>query len=285
MKKFLLSIAAFTARVTPVRLKKAIYRYPWLSERIRNWLNKAAPQGLTEVSVAAGALQGAWLSLDMQSEKDYWLGTYEPELQAAILDFVKPGMVAYDIGANIGYISLQLGRVVGDEGHVYAFEALPENYERLLGNISRNGMDDCITVLPLAVTDNPGEVTFLAGPSVGTGKVFGSSGRRALHYKQEIKVEAITLDGFVYDSGNPAPNVIKMDIEGGELLAVPGMSRVLSEARPLVLIELHGYEAAYLVWDELQESGYQIYRMALGYEQVSDFDDLDWKSYLVAKPG
>jgi FkbM family methyltransferase len=284
MKKPLLSIAAFTARITPVRLKKAIYRSPWLSKRIRAWLNRAAPQGLIEVTVAAGALQGAKLSLDMQSEKDYWLGTYEPELQAAILDFVKPGMVAYDIGANIGYISMQLGRVVGEEGHVYAFEAFPENNERLRANISRNGMDTCVTVLPFAVTDNPGQVTFLVGPSGGTGKVYGSSGRRVLNYQEEILVEAVTLDGFVYDSRNPAPDVIKMDIEGGELLAVPGMSRVLSEARPLVLIELHGYEAACLVWDELQESGYQIYRMAPGYERVNNFDDLDWKSYLVAKP-
>lgn len=285
MKNIVLSLAAITSRITPVRLKKAIYRSPRLSKFIRDRLNRAAPQGLTQVSVAAGALHGAQLKLDMQSEKDYWLGTYEPELQAAILDFVKPGMMAYDIGANIGYVSLQLGRVVGAEGHVYAFEALPENNERLEANVSLNGMDAIVTVLPLAVSDSPDQVTFLVGPSGGTGKVYGSSGRRALSYPQEILVEAVTLDSFVYDLGNPAPNVIKMDIEGGELLAIPGARRVLSEARPVVLIEVHGYEAARLVWDELHQAEYKIYKMAPGYEEVTRFEDLDWKNYLVAKPG
>jgi len=77
------------------------------------------------VQVAAGGLQGLRLSLDMQTEKDYWLGTYEPELQAAVADLVKPGMQVYDVGANIGYVSLLLARRVGAAGHVYAFEALP----------------------------------------------------------------------------------------------------------------------------------------------------------------
>ena len=46
------------------------------------------------------------MALDLHAEKDYWLGTYEPDLQTAAWQIIKPGMVVYDVGANIGYISL-----------------------------------------------------------------------------------------------------------------------------------------------------------------------------------
>lgn len=225
------------------------------------------------------------MSLDMQSEKDYWLGTYEPQLQVAIRDFVKPGMVTYDVGANIGYISLQLGRTVGEGGHVYAFEALPENVERLRVNISLNAMDSIITVIPQAVSNRAARMTFLVGPSGGTGKVSGSAGRQDLAYTQEILVDALSLDSFVYEMGYAPPDVVKMDIEGGELLAIPGMRRVLNEVRPVVMIELHGFDVARVAWEEFRRAGYKIYNMIHGYEEVTRFENLDWKSYLVAQPG
>ena len=61
---------------------------------------------------------------------------------------VLPGQVAYDVGANIGYISILLARSVGENGRVFAFEALPANLERLHHNISLNGMSSRVTVVP-----------------------------------------------------------------------------------------------------------------------------------------
>ncbi len=75
-----------------------------------------------------------------------------------------------------------------------------------------------------------------------------------------------------------------MDIEGGEVLALPGMRRLLVEARPLILLELHGPEAARLVWDTLSAAGYRLCQMAPGYPQILSLDALDWKAYLVAMP-
>ena len=90
--------------------------------------------------------------------------------------------------------------------------------------------------------------------------------------------------GFhIYRDGNPPPDVIKMDIEGGEVLALKGMKRLLSETHPLILLELHGPEAARISWKILTAAGYQIYHMRRGYPPVSTFDDLDWKAYLVAR--
>ena len=281
--RFILNSAAIAARLLPMPVKQALYHLPVLSGLIRRGLNRAVDQGLMEVTVAAGGLVGMHLSLDLQTEKDYWLGTYEPVLQNAIQDWVHPGMVAYDIGANIGYLTLLLAREVGPEGQVFAFEALPANLERLAGNLALNKMEEKVSVVNAAVTDRSAPIQFLVGPSGGMGKAAGSAGRQGIAYTETITVSGIALDDFVYNDGNPAPQVVKMDIEGGEVLALPGMKRVLSEAYPLILLELHGPEAARVAWEMLTGAGYEICHMQPGYPLVTRLEELDWKAYVVAK--
>ena len=281
MNNPLLNVAAFVARITPVSFKRALYRFGPLARLIRGGLNRAAPHGLTRTAVAAGGLAGGTLLLDLQEEKDYWLGTYEPELQSAIAELAVPGMVAYDVGANIGYISILLARRAGEKGRVFAFEALPANLERLHRNLALNGLQTQVEVVEAAVADRSGPVQFLLGPSGGMGKAAGSAGRQT-EYKQAISVAGLALDDFAYAQGNPAPQVVKMDIEGGEMLALPGMRRLLREAHPLMLIELHGPEAAHVAWDELSQAGYRICRMEAGYPTVDSMEALDWKAYIVA---
>jgi FkbM family methyltransferase len=283
MTKPLLSLSAVTARILPTPVKQAIYKIGPLARWIRGSLNKAAPTGLTPVKVAAGGLAGFTLLLDMQTEKDYWLGTYEPELEAALRDLVEPGMVAYDTGANIGYVTLLLACVVGETGHVFAFEALPSNVERLRANIGYNVMEARVTVVAGAVGTGSAPIRFLVHESGGMGKAEGSAGR-AGQYASSITVPGISLDEFVYGQGNPPPQVIKMDIEGGEVLALPGMRRVLAEARPLMLMELHGPESSRVAWETLTAAGYQIYWMKPGYPPVPSLEALEWKAYLISKP-
>lgn len=284
MKKLLLAAASLAARLLPDRLKQAIYRFRPLARLLRNTLNEAAPEGRTIVKVAAGGLAGYRLELDLHTEKDYWLGTYEAELQKALRRFVRPGMTAYDVGANIGYISLLLARRVGDAGRVVAVEALPVNIERLRRNLALNDLEGRVQVLDAAVVDKPGAVTFLVHASTSMGKVQGSAGRDNEAYQQHLRVEGVTLDEIVYRRGYPLPDVVKMDIEGGEALAIRGMSRLLREAPPVLLIEMHGHEAGRVVAQALLAAGYTFLRMARGYPPVASIDDLDWKAYLVGLP-
>jgi hypothetical protein len=76
-----------------------------------------------------------------------------------------------------------------------------------------------------------------------------------------------------------------MDIEGGEILALPGMMKLLRHVHPQLLIELHGPEAAQASWNALKETGYRICRMEPQFPQIESFEELDWKSYLAAFPG
>lgn len=282
--KALLSLAAAAARWLPAPVKRGLYRLRPLAGLIRRGLNRAAPSGLNEVKIAGGALAGLRFRLDLQSEKDYWLGTYETELQQAAATLVRPGETVYDVGANAGYISLLLAKFAGPQGQVFAFEALPENVIRLRGNMQLNPGLAPVSVQHQAVVEASRPVRFLVGPSDDMGKAEGSAGRQGIVYGEAIEVPGVSLDDFVFAGEHPAPRVVKMDIEGGEVLALPGMRRVLQECRPRLLIELHGEQAARQAWDVLAAAGYRICRMARGFPEVRAVEELDWKAYLVAFP-
>lgn len=283
MNKFLLNLAAWAARVLPQPLKTSLYKVKPLARFIRGSLNRAAPTGIVPVKVAGGDLAGCTILLDMQIDKDYWLGTYEPELQRTVRELVRPGQVVYDVGANIGYLTLLLARASGEAGRVYAFEALPENAERWRRNIELNGLASRACLFAGAVTEAAGPVTFLVHTSAGMGKVAGSGGR-ADAVQAEITVEGISLDEFIYARGNPAPQVIKMDIEGGEVLALPGMNRLLSEARPLLLLELHGADSCQAAWEYLTTAGYRLAWMQPHYPAIASLEAMGVKAYIVAFP-
>jgi FkbM family methyltransferase len=278
----ILRLAEFASCALPQSVKRAIYHFPLFSGLIRKQLNSFAPSGLTELVIASGVLRGVRLKLDLKSEKQYWLGTYEPDLLQAIHDFCGEGMVAYDVGANIGYISLVFSRTVGENGHVFAFEPLPANTERIAQHVSINSLQNVIHLVPCAVSDCEGNEIFLVRGLAG-GKVAGSVGRDYI-YTDRIQVCSLRLDDFVYQDGNPCPNVIKMDIEGGGVKAIPGMQRVLSEGRPILFVELHGSEEQQVVLDALAQNNYSTHRMQNGYPELNCDEALSWKEFVVALP-
>jgi FkbM family methyltransferase len=278
MSNTILKTAARAARLLPGPLRQGLYRLGPVTRLIRRTLTRAAPLGFTEIEIAAGPARGLKLTLDLRTEKDYWLGTYEPQLQQALADFTGPGMTVYDVGANIGYVSLMAAAIVGDAGIVYAFEALPENVERLAGNVRMNELESRVTVTHAAVIDAVREVPFRRGASPATGSAIAAAGG------EPIPVPGISLDYFVMRLGNAPPDVVKIDIEGGETLALPGMIGVLNLTRPILFLELHGAEAAAIAWEVLTQAGYRLHAMRTSYPTVERPDDLPRKAYLVALP-
>jgi FkbM family methyltransferase len=281
MKKLLLSFASFLARILPLPVKQALYRIPGLTGMIRGSINASVDEGLTVIPVAAGDLKGYRVLLNLKTEKSRWLGTYEPELQAALRAFLRPGSTVYDVGANIGYVTLMLAHHSGPGGRVFAFEALPANVERIQKNIALNDLPN-VTVVSAAITDKTGPVKFFVHDSVGMGKAAGSAGRGDEQYKTEITVPGLALDEFVYRQGNPAPQAVKMDIEGGEVLALPGMRRILQQAHPILFLELHGPESEKVAWEMLSSEGYRLHAMEKGYPVIESPEKLGWKAYVVA---
>jgi len=150
---------------------------------------------------------------------------------------LKEGNVFVDLGANIGYFSLLAAKLVGPSGKVFSFEPEPKNYSYLKKNIDLNGYKQ-ISAFQKAVSDKNGKtVLYVCDYDSGhhtINKYDGvknySSGRST--NERPIEIETMTLDGF-FEGREDSINVIKMDVEGAEYLALTGMDNILKKNRHL----------------------------------------------------
>lgn len=181
-------------------------------------------------------------------------GGWENEAQNLMVRYLRPGMTAYDIGANYGMHSLLMARRVTGEGRVYAFEPVPHIQAHLRENISLNAFSN-VEVVEAAISDKNGEAVFFRGIHEGAGhlKVFSED-------SDSIRVKTTTLDSFVFDRNAQPPDFIKMDVEGEEGRVLAGAERVLAEFRPICLIDLHNPEQDLAVGRLLKKYGYTVYR-------------------------
>jgi FkbM family methyltransferase len=281
--KLLPRMAQFAAGWMPNWMLAGMYMLGPISDWIRQRLNRDLPSEASVVEISSGPLRSRQMKLHLQSEKDYWLGSYEIDLIEALKKKVPAKGIAFDVGANIGYLSLVLAELLGPEGQVWAYEALPANAERLNENVQINGFEKRITLKQVAISAKGGQANFKVHASGGMGKLAGAKGRDE-DYLQEIRVESASLDDLVFKQGIPSPDLIKIDIEGAEGAALQGASRLLNEVRPLLFIELHGQEAAQEVLDILKKHDYSLRKMGAGSAMVETLSDLDWKSYVIGEP-
>lgn len=135
---------------------------------------------------------------------------------------IRPGMTVLDVGAFVGWYALLAARQVGPLGKVYAFEADPRNYQLLVENLWRNKLDERVVPVPKAVSNDAGTKSFfLHGGDQSRSSLIATDARA-----EQIVVETIVLDEF-FGTGLK-PDIIKMDIEGGEIHALNGMDRLLA---------------------------------------------------------
>jgi FkbM family methyltransferase len=163
------------------------------------------------VRVPTGINKGSRWVTGTGTSNGCWIGTYEADHMSVLPRLVRPGMIAYDVGANAGYYTLALSRLVGDLGRVYAFEPGAQTASALRRHIQLNRLNN-VTLVQAAVTDRPGLVGFQGFQVVSD---------------IDYVVPSISLDGFVA-MGYPAPSFVKMDIEGAELAALSGSRSILS---------------------------------------------------------
>jgi FkbM family methyltransferase len=161
-------------------------------------------------------------------------GHYEPGSKELLECLLHSGMVVLDVGAHIGYYTLLAARLVGPEGQVYAFEPEPENYALLEKNVVLNGYHN-VKLIPKAVADRAGSVKlFISTQGNDRHSVFQNP--RSLKHEASREVAAVSLDEFLENVGWPHVDLVKLDIEGAEPLALDGMRRLLDQPGELKLI-------------------------------------------------
>jgi len=176
-----------------------------------------------------------------------------------MVEQIRPGSVAYDIGANYGIHALLMSRLVQGHGHVYAFEPVPDILSQLEQNLTLNRFQNA-TCLRIAVDDRRGTANFVMGHHGGAGHLEAV----AIGGHGATSVTTVSLDAFVYESGHRAPDFIKIDVEGAESRVLNGAQRVLRTSRPTLLVDLHNPEQDAAVGQILSELDYQAYRTADG---------------------
>lgn len=155
---------------------------------------------------------------------------FEPYETLLIRREIRPGDVVLDIGANIGYYTIQLGRLVGPLGKVIAFEPDVDNFQLLEQNVRANGFTN-IELVNAAVADWCGRSPLHRSPNnPGDHRLFNPEETR-----DTVDVEVTTLDAF-FQRRDRRVDFIKMDIQGAELHAIHGARGVIAANPFLKLI-------------------------------------------------
>jgi FkbM family methyltransferase len=165
-------------------------------------------------------------------------GYFEEGLSQTMIEWLRPGMTVFDVGAHFGYFSLLAARLVGPGGRVYAFEPMPRSFEILARNTRAHAN----------ITGIPSPVFSLSGTLAMTDYGVRSSAFSSFTqpraepspnepHSQKIEVQATTLDDFC-DASKIVPHFVKIDVESAEAHVLQGMQRLIERNMPAISLEV-----------------------------------------------
>ncbi len=209
-------------------------------------------------TINSGPASGLTFEVTLPLDKAIWAGTYESEFAEAIFRGVKLGDVCYDIGGYRGYMSGAMA--LAGASRVLVFEPLPAN-QRALQRLCDLNPGLSIELKPVAVGNTDGSIRLQVMPDPSMGKLVTSTFQVGAEPTGEIEVSIRRIDSMVQAQEIPAPQVIKIDVEGAELDVLRGAADVLSASRPRVFLEAHSAALEQACSQELARHGYAVRRL------------------------
>ena len=140
----------------------------------------------------------------------------EPSIVKVAAGILRPSDTVVDIGANVGFLTRKFASLVGNQGKVLAFEPDPATFDFLLYNTQRLPQ---VSVFQEAVSDRIGAMSFYLHPTSG----MSNSLVNAWKDGRTIQVKTSTLDAWAQDHEIGCIRLVKIDVEGAELLVLRGM--------------------------------------------------------------
>lgn len=181
---------------------------------------------------------GLWMQLnarDLIQQTILVDGVWDPSLTTFVENTLRAGDVFIDVGAHVGYFTLLASRRVGPAGRVLSIEPNPIALKQLTQNVERSlrqnvlirhvacGESQGLVNIHLHTESNSSMASLSAANATG-GTVF--------------EVACTTLDHLCQEHALPRATLIKIDVEGAELLVLRGMNRILRDLRPVIVLEL-----------------------------------------------
>ncbi|HEY5743249.1 MAG TPA: FkbM family methyltransferase [Terrimicrobiaceae bacterium] len=176
-------------------------------------------------------------------------GAYDPALHRFLRSAVRPGMVCFDVGANIGAVSLHLASLAGPAGKVFCFEPAPHIFQRLKTNAEHSRYAAVLDARQLALSDANGtsvlHVARTSARNQGMGSLVNDDHP---HLSSDVEVPTMTLNEFCRVEAVSRIDFIKMDVQGAEPLVLRGGRDVLTRHQPDLMIEISPYDLGLGGW-------------------------------------
>lgn len=165
---------------------------------------------------------------------------FEAPVLHALRGVARPGALVLDVGANFGLFTIYAARLVGEHGHVIAFE--PSSTADALADHARlNRVEDRVEVLPMMVGEDAGEGELWEAPDSTFSSISRSAAARgdsASGHTRRLVRPMTSIDRFC-DERQLLPDLIKIDVEGAEGKVLRGARNFLAKRHGHIVLELH----------------------------------------------
>jgi len=246
---------------------RAVYR--WCHWRIRRRFRAHSPvimpfyQGLKIKLAWSSASSGIYFND----------GFSDLSIAQLFIEFLKPGMIAFDCGAHIGEYTLLFSKLVGPEGQVHSFEPDVRILPYLQENVAMNNLQN-VVLNNVALSEKEGAAGFALQPDPTMSSLTSLTDMETQGF-EEISIPTIIIDAYVLSKKLPCVDALKIDVEGAEAMVITGAFRLLSELKPgLVFIECDNHDNAPVLRGIFTR---------LGYKAVIRKDDRHLHPHLVAR--
>jgi FkbM family methyltransferase len=200
---------SFKSKVYQLRIIRAIFRKISAEKELLNYKEK---------DIVLQCYRRHWVSFCMES--------YEPVTQKVIQSLFKSGTVFVDAGANVGLYSIRASKAIGKGGVVHAIEPHPAVHSILKSNIANNHCENILT-WEVALGEVGGTARLYNSTEPGSHSLLGGESNEG------NVVKVLSLDEII---GDRRLDLVKLDLEGSELLALKGMKKILGRRKKPILI-------------------------------------------------
>lgn len=233
--------------MTPIKFLKSSFRLLWNSWQNPNperqeamILDFCLEHLMCKPIVYTDQYELKYILYPGQNAKVYFenLGNYEVGETQFCLQTIKPGMITFDVGSNIGLYTLLFAKLVGSKGQVHCFEPEQKNYQKLLTNLTLNNYQNILANYYAVFSESKTLELNVFPDSVNSWHSLGKpemadpwqSGKKMIPINKQ-KVEGVSLDDYCYQHKIDKIDFLKIDVEGAELEVLQGCKRLFTEKK------------------------------------------------------